>query len=435
MVIEVPNGMNTSKMRVTEVLYSPEIGYTLISVGRLDKARFSLMFGQGECQISAPDGVKVGSVPQSAKGLYRVIHDSVESDLANPAIQTLAEMEFHRMAGHLSPRLTRELVSKGFVTGVQLAHSSDGKPFFCESCVYAKSKCQSVPKEHQGKQATEFSDVVYTDIWGPSRTETLNHRTYFITFTDDAKQSTQLYLIQKKSEAFTACKQYEAWCHTQHNKAVKCLHSDPGGGYLSDAFKSHLADNGMEHKLTVHNTPEENGVAERLNGILLEKVRAMLHDSGLPRFLWGEAISHAVWLKNQTWTKALVGKTPFKALTGMVPDLSNLHIWGCVCWVHQDPDIIRQSKLDSRAKEGQWVGFDPQSQGYQIYWPGEQKVTVEQSVTFTKPEVVQLEGEETKTDKFSTTSNKSPLTPSVKAEVSTPIIPLISPSSTPRLST
>jgi hypothetical protein len=49
MVIDVPDGMDISKMKLTEVLYSPEVGYTLISIGRLDEAGFSATFGQGQC--------------------------------------------------------------------------------------------------------------------------------------------------------------------------------------------------------------------------------------------------------------------------------------------------------------------------------------------------------------------------------------------------
>ena len=58
---------------------------------------------------------------------------------------------------------------------------------------------------------------------------------------------------------------------------------------------------------TVHDTPKHNGVAEWLNWTLLEWVQAMLHASQLPKFLWGEAVKHAVWLKNQTSTRVLDG--------------------------------------------------------------------------------------------------------------------------------
>jgi Pol polyprotein, beta-barrel domain/gag-polypeptide of LTR copia-type len=51
MVIDVPNGVTTSQLRLTEVLYSPEVGYTLVSVGKLDEAGFTLSFADGKCVI------------------------------------------------------------------------------------------------------------------------------------------------------------------------------------------------------------------------------------------------------------------------------------------------------------------------------------------------------------------------------------------------
>ena len=47
MTIDVPNGLETSKLQLMEVLYSPEVGYTLVSVGNLDDNRFMVTFGGG----------------------------------------------------------------------------------------------------------------------------------------------------------------------------------------------------------------------------------------------------------------------------------------------------------------------------------------------------------------------------------------------------
>jgi hypothetical protein len=71
---------------------------------------------------------------------------------------------------------------------------------------------------------------------------------------------------------------------------------------MSENFHTHLADAGTEHHLTVHDTPEQNRIAEHLNLTLIDKVQAMLYDSRLPWMLWGEAVMHAIWLKNQTST-------------------------------------------------------------------------------------------------------------------------------------
>jgi hypothetical protein len=86
---------------------------------------------------------------------------------------------------------------------------------------------------------------------------------------------------------------------------------------LSDVFNGHLAAAGTTRKLTVltvHDAPQLNGVAERLNRTLLERVRAFAHGSDLPKSLCGQALRHAVWLKNRTGTRVLDGKMPFQAL-------------------------------------------------------------------------------------------------------------------------
>ena len=65
MVVDIPNGANISQLRLTEVLYSPKVGYTLVSVGRLDDNGFSATFGAGKCVIRGPDGEELGSVPKT----------------------------------------------------------------------------------------------------------------------------------------------------------------------------------------------------------------------------------------------------------------------------------------------------------------------------------------------------------------------------------
>nr|GAT59056.1 predicted protein [Mycena chlorophos] len=62
--------------------------------------------------------------------------------------------------------------------------------------------------------------------------------------------------------------------------------------------------------------------------------------------------------------------------------MTEVHEWGCKCYVHQHPDVVGQSKLDARAKEGRWMGLDENSQGHRIYWPGQRKVSVKRSVIF-----------------------------------------------------
>jgi len=284
--------------------------------------------------------------------------------------------ELHRRLGHVSYDSIKRLVTKGLVRGIKL--DLESKPSFCSSCEWGKGHRKAIARFREDGNANAVGEEVHSDIWGPASVETINHKEYFISFTDDYSRFMIIYLIRKKSEAFDYYRRYEAWLGTQYHAIIWRLHTDRGGEYRSQEFDAHLELKGTIRRLTVHDTPEYNGVSERLNRTLIEKVRAMLHESQLPKFLWGEALNHAVYLKNRTWTRALKDTTPFEVLTGSKPDLSNTHQWGCHVWVH-DTD---GTKLDGRAKEGRWVGLDEESCAHWIYWAEKRSVTVERSVTF-----------------------------------------------------
>ena len=79
-------------------------------------------------------------------------------------------------------------------------------------------------------------------------------------------------------------------------RKLKPLHTDNGGECVSADFEKCLKKEGVRHELTVPKTPEQNGVAERVNRTLVEAVRSMLADSSLPHCFWAEALSTAVYL-------------------------------------------------------------------------------------------------------------------------------------------
>ncbi|KAM2147901.1 hypothetical protein EV1_003836 [Malus domestica] len=99
----------------------------------------------------------------------------------------------------------------------------------------------------------------------------------------------------------------------QSGYLIKVLRSDRGGKYTSTEFDKFCQDIGLERQLTVSYTPQQNGVAERKNRTIVEMAKAMLHDKGIPQYLWGEAVNTAVYLMNRHPTVAVEDKTPFEA--------------------------------------------------------------------------------------------------------------------------
>jgi hypothetical protein len=131
--------------------------------------------------------------------------------------------------------------------------------------------------------------------------------------------------------------------------------------------------------------PQHNGVAELLNHQLFDHVRAMLHQADLPKNLWAEAVRYAVWLKNCTSTKAIGNITPYKRLYGEKPNLGGIPKWGQHVWVHD----VTNSKLDARARQAHWVGYDTDSMhAHRIYWPNTKHISVECDIKFVSPSIV-----------------------------------------------
>ena len=119
-----------------------------------------------------------------------------------------------------------------------------------------------------------------------------------------------------------------------------------------------------------------------------ERARALLLASGLPRFLWQEAMLHATWLQNRMPTQALEGKTPYKMLNKKVPNLAGIQEFGATAYMKD----LKAGKLDARAKVGCFVGYDSESKGYRIYWPGKRSITVEQIVIFNENDIWNEDG-------------------------------------------
>ena len=348
-----------------------------MSISKIASAGSTVVFTGCFCRIYTADREIIREIRVKG-GLYRVYSSAskVEGYSVNTK-DTLTIDELHRRLGHVSHERAKFLVRKGLVEGVEL--KAGDEMTVCESCESAKGERKLVTKVREGERCSAVGDEIHSDLWGPAPVESINHKRYYVSFTDDHSRYTNIYFLHTKDETFDFYQVYEAWLSTQLNAKVKCLRSDRGGEYLSDDFSAYLRKKGTIRKLTVHDTPEHNGVAERLNHTILEKVRAMLHGSDLPKFLWAEAAAHAVYLKNRTWTRTIGDTTPYEILNGCKPNIGNLQPWGCKVWVHSPGG----SKLNSRSSVGQWMGFDTETKGgHRIYWPERRTVSVERSVKF-----------------------------------------------------
>lgn len=225
--------------------------------------------------------------------------------------------ELHRLLGHLPVEAARKLVNNEFVEGIEIDETAPTSEKDCVSCLHDSMTRKAISKPAECEAKGAIGDEIHTDVWGPASVETPQHKKYYVSFTDETSRYTVVVLMHAKSGTFDAFKALIARWERESGLKIKMLHSDNGGEYKSKDFDNYLAANGIQRRLTVHDTPEHNGVAEGLNRTLLEKVRAMLHAADLPGNLWGESMQSGS--RSAPRRKLLVGKHHMKCFTTINP--------------------------------------------------------------------------------------------------------------------
>ena len=115
-----------------------------------------------------------------------------------------------------------------------------------------------------------------------------------MTFIDDYSRCCAVYFLRQKSEVLIEkFKEFEAITTSESDCKIETLGTDNGGEYVSKEFEDYLKSKGICHELTVPHSPEQNGVAERMNRTLMESARLMMAHAGLPNHYWAEAIATA----------------------------------------------------------------------------------------------------------------------------------------------
>ena len=84
------------------------------------------------------------------------------------------------------------------------------------------------------------------------------------------------------------------------------MRSDNGGEYISKEFADFYAEKGIKREFTAPYTPAQNGVAERMNRTIQERLMSMLSQSHLPQSFWAEALMTTVYLINRKIGRAHV---------------------------------------------------------------------------------------------------------------------------------
>jgi len=352
------------KVKLENALYIPSFSQDIFSVQSAVEKGACVNFSANMSKLETADGTSFEFEKQGK--LYYL------NKLASDKCSRRSLAEWHRVMGHCNEKDVRLLES--VVTGMKIENPRS-EVEVCENCTLGKM--HKTFSREADVRATKPLEFVHTDLAGPVEPIAKDGFRYAISFVDDYSGSYCVYFLKSKGEAYKALEKFLA--DTAPFGTVTRMRCDNGTEYLNENFKSILLRNKIRHETSAPYSPHQNGTAERGWRTLFEMARCMLAESGLPKRLWTYAVMASAYVRNRCYNSRL-GKTPYEALTGKVPDVSGMHVFGSICYAY----VEHKSKLDARGERGVFVGYDRSSPAYLVYFSRRDEIRRVRCVRFTE---------------------------------------------------
>ncbi|RDX87202.1 hypothetical protein CR513_31358, partial [Mucuna pruriens] len=296
------------KMGNDGVKHARDVCFNMISVHMLDDGGYDNHFGYGKLKLT-----KVNLVVARGKKISKLY--LTKALIANNSVNAM-DMEaslWHQRLSHINEKGLNCLAKNDMLLRLKNAE--------LEKCShYMASKQTRVSfKKHPPSRKLELLELVHSDVCGP------------------LKDVLVLYFEVKGPSALV---------ERQSGKKVKCIRSDNGGEYY-ETFDVYCKQQGIKHEKTSPKTPQLNGLVERMNRTLIERVRCMLSKARLSKHFWGKIVYTVVHVISLNLVVALNTKVPYNIWFGI--DVKyDLRVFGCKTFVHVPND--ERSKLDMKTR-------------------------------------------------------------------------------------
>ncbi|CAI5970206.1 unnamed protein product, partial [Closterium sp. NIES-64] len=241
---------------------------------------------------------------------------------------------WHHRLGHPSLLRLRGMASRLLVSGLprSLPPLPPGPGPTCVPCVEGHQRV--APHSSQFPPTEAPLQTLHMDVWGPARVRGQGHERYFLLVVDDYSRYTTVFPLRSK-------------------------------GDVTETF-------------TLPDSPQQNGIAERRIGMVMDVARTSMMHAAAPHFLWAFAVRYAAHHINLHPRVSMLETSPALLWTGKVGDASAFWVWGSRAFVGD----LSADKLSPHVAPCVFLGFPPNTPGWQFYHPTSRRVLSSQDVTF-----------------------------------------------------
>ncbi|GJU03820.1 retrovirus-related pol polyprotein from transposon TNT 1-94 [Tanacetum coccineum] len=363
--------LKTGKLDFEDVYFVKELQFNLFSVSQMCDKKNSVLFTDTGCFVLSPDfkladeSQVLLKVPRK-NNMYSVDMKNIvpkESLTCLVAKATLDEsMLWHRRLGHVNFKTINKLVKDNLVKGLPIKRFENDQT--CVACLKGKQHKASCKSKIQNS-ITQPLFMLHMDLFGPTFVSSLMNKKYCLVVTDDYSRFTWVFFLASKDETSCIFKSFITEIEILVDKKVKIIRCDNGTEFKNRVMSEFCEKKGIEREFSVARTPQQNGVAERRNGTLIEVARTMLANSKLPTTFWVEAVNTACYVQNKVLIVKPHNKTPYELFRGRTPALSFMRPFGCHVTILNTLDHL--GKFDGKSDEGFFVGYLMNSKAFRVY--------------------------------------------------------------------
>lgn len=361
-------------IKLTNVLYVPELRSNLLSVPAITEKKYKVKFSDNNAYVNKLDNSLVFTAVKR-NHMYVVKQVNNHEVFSAMSDSDLKLKLWHERYGHLNYKDLIELCDKKRVYGIDLPLKKQKLP--CETCDQAK--IHTLPFT-EGTRAKNVLELVHTDICGPMNIKSYGNARYFATFIDDKTRYMEIVFLKSRSDILKEFDKYRLRVERETGRKIVKLRSDNAKEYISKEFNDYVEKLGVKRQLTVEYTPQQNGVAERANRTIVEMARAMLIKSNVPKGLWAEAVNTAAFLRNRCPSKANNGITPHESWSNRKPNVKFIKVFGSHATYLKKGAGIK--KFDPKGEKAIFVGYSSESKAYRLWLPGTTKIIKSRDVRF-----------------------------------------------------
>jgi hypothetical protein len=387
--LEISDGLDVHAIELQNALFSPDLRKKLMSVPRLTKSGVaSVIFTADECLVVDGEVGYTGNLllkgRRDESDLY-VMSESLEEvqSLNTTAEQSSSLAQWHVKFGHMAKDdILRASKHYGFNI------SDPESAISCASCAKASIRRANF-KKRPVPDELKAGDEIHSDLCGQIVPSSLGGKKYFVTFIDKESDFVFGKTIVRKSEVMEEFLAVRSYILTQIENRVKRFVSDGEGKYVSNDFQSYLKKKGIVHEQSPAYTPQRNGVSERKNLTIMNRVRAILIEKNVPSFLWGEAFNYLLYVMNRSVRKE-EEMSRYEKLHGTKPSLKHIHEFATPVVFKNNSN--ERKKLEPKGVDGLYVGYNESNNTYRVYDIAKRRIVASRDVIFFPDRQHPLEG-------------------------------------------